>query len=150
MPSPGCPPSGTDGGGEVGQYGGGGVEVHARVGDALPVGERLRRAGLLAALDQKALQHHASQAVLARRLLRDGFRHHRLAAVVLAAVAVVASALASTGFWPCPPRPVDLAGFRTGQGRADPSPRSDPATDRRLAAGASAPGLLVLLPRTAG
>src|SRR5260370_20068473 len=44
MPSPGCPPSGTDGGGQVGQYGGGGLEVHARVGDALPVGERRPRA----------------------------------------------------------------------------------------------------------
>src|SRR5208337_3721062 len=81
--------AGPDGGGQVTEYGGGGVEVHARVRDALPVGERLRGAGLLLALDQEALQHHAGQAALpGRHLLRDRGGYHRLAAVVLAAVAV--------------------------------------------------------------
>jgi hypothetical protein len=81
--------AGADGGGQFGQYGGGGVEVHARVGHALPVAERLPGAWRLAALDQEALQHHPGQAVLAgRHLLRDRGGHHRLAAVVLAAVAV--------------------------------------------------------------
>ena len=81
--------AGPDGGGQGLEYGSGGLEVHARVGDALPVGERLRRAGLLLALAQEALQHHPGQAVLARRhLLRDRGGHYRLAAVVLAAVAV--------------------------------------------------------------
>src|SRR5213079_3685710 len=81
--------AGPDGGGQLGQDAGGGAEVHARVGDALPVGEVLRGAWFLLALDQEALQHHPGQAALAgRHLFGDGGGDYRLAAVVLAAVAV--------------------------------------------------------------
>jgi hypothetical protein len=81
--------AGAYGGGEVAQDGGGGVDVHACVRDALAVGERGRVTGLLAALDQEALQHDADDAALPRRdLLAERGGDHGLAAVVLAAVAV--------------------------------------------------------------
>src|SRR5712675_238933 len=78
--------AGPDGGGQLGQDAGGGAEVHARVGDALPVGEVLRGAWFLLALDQEALQHHPGQAALAGpHLFGDGGSDHGLAPVVLAA-----------------------------------------------------------------
>ena len=78
-----------DRGGQAAQHVRGGVEVQARVGDALPVGQRGRIAGLLPPGQQEALQHDPDDAGLARAdLVGEVGGHGRLAAVVLAAVAV--------------------------------------------------------------
>src|SRR5262245_36701465 len=61
------------------------------VGDALPVDQRRARLGVLAAVDQEALDHDAHQRVAPRlELVADVGHHIGLARVVLAAVGVAA------------------------------------------------------------
>ncbi len=59
------PTAGPGGAGQFGQDGGGGVEVEAGVGDALPVGQGGRGSGVLPPGAQEAFQHHPGQAGLA-------------------------------------------------------------------------------------
>jgi len=65
------------------------LDVHAGVGDTLPVGERRQVARILPSRNQEALQHQADEASFAGGgLVCHRGRHRRLAVVVLAAVAV--------------------------------------------------------------
>ena len=122
-----------------------GLQVHARVDDALPVHQPGRVPRILAAGHEEALQHHPGQAVLARRdLARDRRGHPGLAAVILAAVAVA-------GVHQHPPRqarPGDE--IEGGRDAVRPEVRPDPAAPQDNVAvrvtGGGQPGRLPVRP----